>query len=80
MINSNLRLDASIAKRTSTSGLPLRDIVQEGELGLIRAVGDFDWRKGFSFSTYATWWIRQAVERGIADKARMIHPGSRRRA
>src|SRR5437763_12536042 len=72
MINCTLRLVVSIAKRYQTQGITLGDLVQEGVIGLIRATEKFDWRKGFKFSTYATWWIRQAVQRGVANKARTI--------
>jgi RNA polymerase sigma factor (sigma-70 family) len=71
-IRANLRLVVSIAKRFGGQGLPLLDMIQEGNLGLITAVERFDWRRGFKFSTYATWWIRQAIQRGIANKAHTV--------
>jgi RNA polymerase primary sigma factor len=82
MINSNLRLVISIAKRYQGNGVPLGDLVQEGAIGLNRAVEKFDWRRGFKFSTYATWWVRQACQRALSSQSATIrvptHVGERR--
>jgi RNA polymerase primary sigma factor len=83
MINSNLRLVISVARKYQGQGLPLGDLIQEGMLGLIRAVEKFDWRKGFKFSTYGTLWIRQSIGRGLANSSRTVrlpvHIGARAR-
>jgi RNA polymerase primary sigma factor len=72
LAEANLRLVISIAQRYRHSGIPFEDLIQEGNLGLLKSVDKFDYRRGYKFSTYATWWIRQAVSRSVADDARVL--------
>ena len=72
LVDANLRLVVNVAKRYATGGLPLLDLIQEGNLGLMQAVDRFDWRRGFKFSTYATWWIRQAITRSLSNDSRTV--------